>query len=576
MECEETATPVDLDGGDTGSGDEGLVALGGGTRDRIKGPWSPEEDAILSRLVSKFGARNWSLIARGISGRSGKSCRLRWCNQLDPIVKRNHFTIPFRLHFPAALTHPVSKFPCELVAPAGEVEESESIELGNVNFPCKPGKWASTFEMGCHLSEIGARPINLWLVTSHFSWLIDMVEAESEKLESVGQLVGRYQCLSLVSEHHPGACKGEKGHNTPRSCWNFMVSTRSQTRDMDSWLQEKEELRLEWEEVRARLELNEARTKKIEDFMAAIAMKLGISRDEESSESHADLNNSHSNMNQDRWRKLEIPIFMGDDAYDEEDQIIVAAHAVHGNKWAAIARLLPGRTDNAIKNHWNSTLRRRGVEHDKIKLECGNIVEDVSFDKTKASSEDTLSCDVNSLKSSEGRDISSMEVMDDKYEDRARTEGQLYHEVKDPPTLVRPLARVSAFSVYHSFDGLQPSTSVQRPIPMHGPILQSSKPENEICKMIEGIYGDRSVPHQCGHGCCAAPNGNNSKSSLLGPEFIEFSEPPSYPSFELAAIATDISNLAWLKGGLENSNIKMMGDTSSRRMCNGSEVHIGH
>jgi myb proto-oncogene protein len=83
-------------GGDGGSGDEAVVVVGGGgaqgSRDRVKGPWSPEEDAVLSRLVSKFGARNWSLIARGIAGRSGKSCRLRWCNQLDPAVKRKPFT----------------------------------------------------------------------------------------------------------------------------------------------------------------------------------------------------------------------------------------------------------------------------------------------------------------------------------------------------------------------------------------------------------------------------------------------------------------------------------------------------
>lgn len=74
------------------AGGSGAGAGGGGCGSRVKGPWSPEEDAVLSRLVAKFGARNWSLIARGIPGRSGKSCRLRWCNQLDPCVKRKPFT----------------------------------------------------------------------------------------------------------------------------------------------------------------------------------------------------------------------------------------------------------------------------------------------------------------------------------------------------------------------------------------------------------------------------------------------------------------------------------------------------
>ncbi|KAL6645948.1 hypothetical protein ACP70R_017556 [Stipagrostis hirtigluma subsp. patula] len=42
----------------------------------------------------------------------------------------------------------------------------------------------------------------------------------------------------------------------------------------------------------------------------------------------------------------------------EEDALIVEQHRAHGNKWATIARYLRGRSDNAVKNRWNSALRK--------------------------------------------------------------------------------------------------------------------------------------------------------------------------------------------------------------------------
>ncbi|WIA19502.1 hypothetical protein OEZ85_004113 [Tetradesmus obliquus] len=60
--------------------------------DSRKGAWSAEEDEQLRSLVAQYGTTCWSQIAAGVPGRSGKSCRLRWCNQLDPTVSKLPFS----------------------------------------------------------------------------------------------------------------------------------------------------------------------------------------------------------------------------------------------------------------------------------------------------------------------------------------------------------------------------------------------------------------------------------------------------------------------------------------------------
>lgn len=55
--------------------------------------WTKEEDELLKNCIQKYGTGNWSLVAQELEGRTGKQCRERWTNQLNPNLKKENWTL---------------------------------------------------------------------------------------------------------------------------------------------------------------------------------------------------------------------------------------------------------------------------------------------------------------------------------------------------------------------------------------------------------------------------------------------------------------------------------------------------
>ncbi|WVZ01265.1 hypothetical protein V8G54_027334 [Vigna mungo] len=60
-----------------------------------------------------------------------------------------------------------------------------------------------------------------------------------------------------------------------------------------------------------------------------------------------------------RWLNYLRPNIKRGNYTDKEEETIIKLHEKLGNKWSVIATHLPGRTDNEIKNHWHTTLKKR-------------------------------------------------------------------------------------------------------------------------------------------------------------------------------------------------------------------------
>ncbi|XP_023637017.1 transcription factor WER isoform X2 [Capsella rubella] len=108
-----------------------------------------------------------------------------------------------------------------------------------------------------------------------------------------------------------------------------------------------------------------------------------------------------------RWMNYLSPNVKRGNFTEQEEDLIIRLHKLLGNRWSLIAKRVPGRTDNQVKNYWNTHLSKKlGIKDPKTKQSNGaDIVYQINLPNPTDTSGETKNSNIDDNNSILGDEI---------------------------------------------------------------------------------------------------------------------------------------------------------------------------